>query len=170
MTNPKKSAKRSSSRKPKTTASAPKPARKAATYAVSEATIRDSMAFREATSKAEAYAKNPQRLRQLFDEALKKSQRIPRGPFAETWAYLLAMLRLIRAYQIGRYREMPWQSLIVVIIAIIYFVSPIDVIPDWVPVLGLIDDAFLVGLMLKSVKDDLDAFMEWETSQEEGIG
>ena len=80
----------------------------------------------------------------------------------------MAMLRLIRAYYTGAYREIPWQSLVLIIIAVIYFVSPIDLIPDWIPVIGLIDDAFVVGLVLKSVKDDLDAFMEWETSNNNG--
>ena len=135
---------------------------------ISESAIRNSQAFREATSKAESYANDPERLRKLFEDATKKSRSIPKGPFAETWAYLMAMLRLIRAYYTGAYREIPWQSLVLIIIAVIYFVSPIDLIPDWIPVIGLIDDAFVVGLVLKSVKDDLDAFMEWETSNNNG--
>jgi len=165
MNKPKTSTKTTGARRApskKTTARTPRPKTKPA---VSESAIRSSAAFREATSKAESYAKDPKRLRQLFEDATKKSRNIPKGPFAETWAYLMAMLRLIRAYYTGAYRAIPWQSLILIIIAVIYFVSPIDLIPDWIPVIGLIDDAFVVGLVLKSVKDDLDAFMEWETSQ-----
>ena len=135
---------------------------------ITESAIRNSAAFREATSKAESYAKDPERLRKLFEDATKKSRSIPRGPFAETWAYLMAMFRLLRAYYTGAYREIPWQSLVLIIIAVIYFVSPIDLIPDWIPIIGLMDDAFVVGLVLKSVKDDLDAFMEWETSNNNG--
>jgi uncharacterized membrane protein YkvA (DUF1232 family) len=44
-------------------------------------------------------------------------------------------------------------------------VSPFDVIPDWVPVLGHIDDAFVISLALKSVRADLDTFMAWETAR-----
>jgi uncharacterized membrane protein YkvA (DUF1232 family) len=44
-------------------------------------------------------------------------------------------------------------------------VSPFDVIPDWVLVLGHIDDAFVVSLTLKSVRAELDTFMDWETAQ-----
>lgn len=131
---------------------------------VNESDLRDSAAFREASSKAESYANDPERLRKLFEDATKKSQSIPKGPFAETWAYLLAMIRLIRAYYTAIYREIPWQSLILILIAVIYFVSPVDFIPDWIPIIGQLDDAFVVGLVLKSVKDDLDKFMEWETS------
>jgi uncharacterized membrane protein YkvA (DUF1232 family) len=75
----------------------------------------------------------------------------------------MAMLRLIRAYYQGEYRQISWQSLILILIAVIYLVSPVDVIPDWVPTAGFLDDAFVVALTVKSVKDELDAFMEWET-------
>jgi hypothetical protein len=34
-----------------------------------------------------------------------------------------------------------------------------------VPILGNIDDAFVVRLAMKSVSADLDAFMAWETSK-----
>ena len=56
-------------------------------------------------------------------------------------------------------------SMLIIIAAIIYFVSPFDVIPDWIPVLGHIDDAFVVTLALKSVRGDLDTFMAWETAR-----
>jgi uncharacterized membrane protein YkvA (DUF1232 family) len=55
--------------------------------------------------------------------------------------------------------------LLIIIAAILYFVSPFDVIPDWVPVLGHIDDAFVISLALKSVRLDLDTFMAWETAR-----
>jgi uncharacterized membrane protein YkvA (DUF1232 family) len=47
-------------------------------------------------------------------------------------------------------------------VAVIYFVSPIDFIPDFIPVAGFIDDALVVSLALNQVKADLDAFMAWE--------
>ena len=65
----------------------------------------------------------------------------------------------------GEYRDISSPKLLIIVAAIIYFVSPFDVIPDWIPVLGHIDDAFVVGLALKSVRVDLDTFMAWETSK-----
>jgi uncharacterized membrane protein YkvA (DUF1232 family) len=127
--------------------------------------ITRSAAFRKATSEAGSYAKDPRRLRKLFEEAIEKINHIPRGPFAETWPYLMAMIRLIRAYHRGEYRDISSQNLLVVVAAIIYFVSPFDVIPDSVPIFGHIDDAFVVRLALKSVGADLDTFMAWETSK-----
>ena len=127
--------------------------------------ITQSAAFRRAAIDAEAYVTDPTRLRKLVQDAVGKLNTIPRGPFGETWPYLLAMIRVVRDYQRAEYRDMPAPRLLTIIAAIIYFVSPFDVIPDWVPVLGHIDDAFVISLALKSVRNDLDTFMAWETAR-----
>jgi uncharacterized membrane protein YkvA (DUF1232 family) len=127
--------------------------------------ITQSAAFRRAAIDAEAYVSDPVRLRKLVQDAVGKLNTIPRGPFGETWPYLLAMIRVVRDYQRAEYRDMPAPRLLTIIATIIYFVSPFDVIPDWVPVLGHIDDAFVVSLALKSVRNDLDTFMAWETAR-----
>jgi uncharacterized membrane protein YkvA (DUF1232 family) len=127
--------------------------------------VTESAAFRRATSEAEAYAGDPKLLRELLKNAVGKLNVMPRGPFGDAWPYLLAMIRLGRAHQRNEYRDISRPKLLMVIAALIYFVSPFDVIPDWLPVLGHIDDAFVVTLALKSVRTELDAFMAWETAK-----
>jgi uncharacterized membrane protein YkvA (DUF1232 family) len=127
--------------------------------------ITRSAPFRKATAEAESYVNDPMRLQELLVSAREKINHIPRGPFAETWPYLMAMIRLLRAYHLGEYRDVTAPNLLVVVAAIIYFVSPFDVIPDSVPILGNIDDAMVVRRALDSVQADLDTFMAWETSR-----
>lgn len=127
--------------------------------------ITQSTAFRRAAVDAKAYLSDPTRLRKLVEDAIGKINTLPRGPFGESWPYLLAMVRLIRDYQRAEYRDIPAQSLLSILAALIYFVSPFDVIPDWIPVLGHIDDAFVISLALKSVRAELDTFMAWETAR-----
>ncbi|HEX4632063.1 MAG TPA: YkvA family protein [Chthoniobacterales bacterium] len=127
--------------------------------------ITQSTAFRRAAIDATAVARDPQRLHKLIEDAVGKIGIIPRGPFAETWPYLMAMIRLIRDYHRAEYRDISEANLLIIVAAILYFVSPFDVIPDWVPVLGHIDDAFVISLALKSVRADLDTFMAWETAR-----
>lgn len=124
--------------------------------------VQNSASFAKAESKAKEYAKDPKKLHKLFEDAAEKTKETPKGPFGETWAYLQAMIRLIRAYANGTYREIPGASLLMILVAVIYFVSPIDFIPDFIPVAGFIDDALVIALALKQVKADLDAFMAWE--------
>jgi uncharacterized membrane protein YkvA (DUF1232 family) len=73
-------------------------------------------------------------------------------------------LRLIRAYAKGDYRAIPWESLLLIVAAIIYFVSPVDAIPDFLPV-RLVDDAVVIAFVVGVVAEELDDFMEWEKAQ-----
>ncbi len=126
---------------------------------------RGSIPYRQATSSAPAYVNDPEQLRELLKDAASKTKTAPREAFSDTWAYLMAMIRILQAYYRREYRDVPQQSLITIIGAVVYFVSPRDFIPDWIPVAGYLDDAFVVQRALESVKDDLDAFMQWEASQ-----
>jgi uncharacterized membrane protein YkvA (DUF1232 family) len=159
-------------KKRKPSVRAPKPPKKATALARPKQEslpggdeITQSAAFRRAAIDAEACVQDSVRLRRLVEDAVGKISIIPRGPFADTWPYLMGMIRLIRDYQRAEYRDISEPNLQVIIAAILYFVSPFDVIPDWVPVLGHIDDAFVVSLALKSVRMDLDTFMAWETAR-----
>jgi len=127
--------------------------------------VSQSTAFLRAIAEAESCAKDPERLRRLLDAALEKLNYVPRGPFAETWPYLMAMIRLIRAYHSGEYRDISSEHFFTVVAAMMYFVSPNDAIPDAVPILGQLDDALVVRRAMKKVSADLDTFMAWETSK-----
>jgi uncharacterized membrane protein YkvA (DUF1232 family) len=120
--------------------------------------------FAEAVKSAKSYVGNPQRLQSLFAEAAKQAASMPREPFQETWPYFQAMLRLIRAYSQGNYRDVPESTLVVIIAAIIYVVNPLDVIPDALPALGFLDDATVLALAVRRSRQTLDDFMTWETA------
>jgi uncharacterized membrane protein YkvA (DUF1232 family) len=122
---------------------------------------------RKTRNKAEEYARNPEKAKELLEAALKKSQGYDKnkGPLAEVWTYLMALFRLLQAYISRDYVDIPWGSIVMIIGAIIYFVSPVDLIPDFLPVAGMIDDAAVVGFVVIQVKTDLDNFLAWEASR-----
>jgi uncharacterized membrane protein YkvA (DUF1232 family) len=126
-----------------------------------------SPAFSQALTDARAYAKDPERLRQLFKEAVKKAATIRKDPFKDLWAYFQAMLRLIRAYYRREYRNVPLQNLVMIVGAIIYIVNPFDLIPDWIAGLGFADDAVVLGFAVQRTRQTLDDFMTWETAARE---
>lgn len=124
--------------------------------------------------------KNP-----FFDRALAKASRLAGKPGRIAW--LLARLaekltsvdwhtvsvasakeklsvfsRLASAYATGRYRNISGKSVLVVLAAILYFLNPMDLIPDFVPVLGLTDDFSVLLWVYHTVKLELDKFLVWE--------
>jgi uncharacterized membrane protein YkvA (DUF1232 family) len=117
-----------------------------------------------ADSTAEVYARDPRKLQELFEAAVAKASTVPMDQFKDSWAYLQAMLRLLRAYYRNEYRKVPWTGMAAIIGAIIYFVNPLDLIPDSIFGLGYLDDVAIIGFTLRSVKGHLDDFMAWETS------
>jgi uncharacterized membrane protein YkvA (DUF1232 family) len=119
--------------------------------------------FSQAVERAKSYVNDRERLSALVTEAAKKAASLPKEEFKETWAYFQTMLRLVRAYNRGDYREVAMTSLIVMVAAIIYVVNPFDLLPDWVPGLGLLDDAFILDVAIRRTHQTLDEFMTWET-------
>ena len=129
-----------------------------------QAAIR-SKAFAKAILDAKSYAAGPDLLRALFDEAASKAASISREPFKDNWAYVQAMLRLIRAYYRGEYRTVERSSLLSIIAAISYFVDPFDLMPDEIPFLGFLDDATVIAFAVERTRQTLDDFMAWETAK-----
>ena len=120
--------------------------------------------FRKARERARKFAQDPGKLNALLDAAIDKAQ-ARKAQLLGVWDSLLSCFRLLRAYATGQYRDIPWASLISIIAAVVYFVMPVDLIPDILFSLGLVDDAALIGWILAAVKSDVDGFLEWELQQ-----
>lgn len=69
------------------------------------------------------------------------------------------------AYARWNYREIPPDALTVVIAGLVYVVSPLDLIPDFLPG-GFADDAAVIVWVVKTVRDELDAFRAWELGED----
>lgn len=125
--------------------------------------IRESKTFKEAEIKAKDYIESPEKLNTLVDSANKKAKK-KRSSLKDVWGSLMASFRLVKAYSNGTYRDIPWQSLVLIIAALIYFVMPVDLIPDIVAVAGYLDDATLLAWTLGSVSKEIDRYKEWESA------
>jgi uncharacterized membrane protein YkvA (DUF1232 family) len=69
---------------------------------------------------------------------------------------------MMRAWIKGDYQNISTKSIIAVVAALLYFVNPLDLIPDFIPIIGQIDDVFIVGYLIKTLNKELERFMAWE--------
>ena len=67
---------------------------------------------------------------------------------------------MIKDYVQGSYRKLPWWSVASVAAALGYFLAPVDLIPDFIPGLGYLDDAAVFALVLSGIREDLKKYAE----------
>ena len=71
------------------------------------------------------------------------------------------LVSLVKSYVDGEYKEIPYNSIIAVVATLLYVISPIDIIPDIIPVVGFTDDAMAVAFCMKMIHDDLEKYKAW---------
>jgi uncharacterized membrane protein YkvA (DUF1232 family) len=123
--------------------------------------------FKAFLGKAEGYLRQPTRMKQLLTDAYHKaSEKNEVGTLAhEAWETLQTLFRLIKASMAGEYTGVPTTTVVAAVAVLLYFLSPIDFIPDFIPVLGLLDDVALVAWFSTTVKSEIDRFHEWELTR-----
>ena len=65
----------------------------------------------------------------------------------------------------GEYRAISRPALIAAVAGLLYFLSPLDAIPDWIPGLGFVDDLAVLGWVMRKWSSELQAFRAWKDSQ-----
>jgi uncharacterized membrane protein YkvA (DUF1232 family) len=125
-----------------------------------------SIFFKSATRKAGKYAGKGLAVLELLREALTKAKDVAdkqNKGIGQVLAEKITILsRMVKAYISGDYKIIPWSSIVKIIAVLIYFISPIDFIPDFLPVIGLSDDLALVVWLFSSLKEDFANFEAWE--------
>jgi uncharacterized membrane protein YkvA (DUF1232 family) len=111
--------------------------------------------------RAEKEAREPGRVRSIARRATEKL-RAHRDQLGTMRDDLPVLLRLARAWGHGEYRAIPWKSFVVLVAGLLYFLAPVDAVPDFIPVLGFVDDAAVVAYVLRTLRQDVRAFEEWE--------
>jgi uncharacterized membrane protein YkvA (DUF1232 family) len=120
------------------------------------------LTFEQARIKAESYVGRREELFGLLEKGTRKSEQCYEFLLAP-WESLQIFLRLLRAHFEGKFTA-PAGSILMVVAAVIYFVSPFDLIPDSIPVLGMVDDAAVITCVAKANLTLISNFRRWESS------
>lgn len=129
------------------------------------ARVRKSYSYRNAMARATRVLKKPEKLETLLIEARNKAAKLDKGPIGEARDSIFTLFRLVKAYARGHYRDISWSNLVLVVAALIYFVAPLDMLPDFLLALGYIDDAAILGWTIRAIADELARFAVWESDQ-----
>ena len=128
--------------------------------------ILESTFYRIALKKAPRIAKNADGLLKLLRNALQKTQKMGVGGVFDVIREKVTLLgNLIKAYATGEYRQIELPNLLKIIAGFIYFISPIDLIPDFLPFIGLTDDVALLMFIINSIDGELIKFEQWKNAK-----
>ncbi len=120
-------------------------------------------AFDRAKQKAASVTRDPEKVKKIIDSALQKAAAAKTSSqFQEITDKFQALIRLVKSWLNKEYLVTPWQTIVLSVTAIVYFVTPFDAIFDFIPLLGFVDDVAVLTAVLSSINHDLDKFMEWE--------
>lgn len=74
----------------------------------------------------------------------------------------MLLFSLVKDYANGAYRDIPFNIIAAAGAALLYVLSPIDLIPDFIPVLGYLDDAAVIAFCLNLMEKDLATYKLWK--------
>lgn len=78
--------------------------------------------------------------------------------------YLKLIGRMLSNTISGAYTDVPWQTLVMILAGLLYFIAPLDALPDFIPVAGLLDDATILVWLGRCFREDLDQYKNWEAA------
>lgn len=134
------------------------------------AQVLSSIFFGRSKATAGKYARNSLSILGLLKAALGKSNGMKGDDAIGFREQIMLLSRMIKAYVAGDYRQIPTKTLVSMLASLIYFVSPIDFIPDVLPILGFADDIALMVWLFNSLQDDIANFRDWERTQARATG
>ena len=92
-----------------------------------------------------------------------------REKLGHRFAGLAEQLQLLQALCLawwrGEYQAIDSRALLAVVAALLYFVTPLDAIPDWLFGIGLVDDLAVLAWVLRTWQAELAAFQQWRAAQ-----
>ena len=88
-----------------------------------------------------------------------KSQRLYLAKYKE---YISLFISMVKDMRKGVYKEIPKYSIAAITCTLIYIFIPLDIIPDFIPVIGLLDDSSMVALCIDFVSKDVEKYVSWK--------
>ncbi|MBR5777253.1 MAG: DUF1232 domain-containing protein [Bacteroidales bacterium] len=78
-----------------------------------------------------------------------------KGKLVEVWDKVMQLYRFIKD------PNAPWAGKAIAIGALIYMISPVDAVPDFTPIIGLLDDVAIITAAVSKLASDLKKYKEY---------
>lgn len=102
--------------------------------------------------------------RRDLERLLKSWQKLQKsvyGPLASRMDDVKLLFSLVRDFYRGDYRDIPWRSVAAVVATLLYIMNPFDLIPDFLPGIGKVDDLMVLTACLSLIRSDIERYRQW---------
>lgn len=100
----------------------------------------------------------------------KIEDKISKSGMLEKYAELgKLMFQMLKDYRKGIYTDVPWFTIGTIVFSLLYVLNPFDIVPDFIPVVGYIDDLSVFALGLRFIETDLHNYLDWKIEDENTI-
>lgn len=124
--------------------------------------ILDSVFYNTSLKKASRISKNTVGILTLLKGVLNKIQAEGKSTVLQSITSKVMILgKLLKFYATGEYRAIDLKNVVIIITAFVYFLSPLDLVPDFIPMLGFADDIALMTFVFNSVSEEIEKFETW---------
>jgi len=123
--------------------------------------------YRDYERRADGLVRSKELLKNLATQAVRKLSGTASMRIDRVRDELILCIALVRSWIHGEYDGVSRQTIVAVTAALLYFVVPLDVIPDFLIGVGFIDDASVVGYVMTMLAAEMDAFRRWQEREVE---
>ena len=126
----------------------------------------DAQKQKEAEDKFDTF-KNYDYKKEDFEKVFENEEKIKHKSsfFGENAEYVCLFFEMLKDFFTGRYKKVPIATIASIICTLLYILSPIDLIPDFIPIAGLLDDASILATCVAFCKRDIDEYKKWKNSR-----
>ncbi len=115
--------------------------------------------IKDGYEKAKKILNDEDQMEEFLRELEKKLSEVPK--IGKKLKNIPVLVSLVKSYVKKEYTDIPVGSIIAVISALLYFVSPWDIIPDSIPGIGYVDDTTVILVCCKLIETDLIKYSKW---------
>jgi uncharacterized membrane protein YkvA (DUF1232 family) len=115
--------------------------------------------------KAKTIANSKGKLNKLLHNVSVKLQKFGENPqVKEMTEHVDVLYRMVKAHVNGTYQGLSSRSVGLIALGLVYFITPVDLIPDFIPFIGYVDDLSVLLAVGKSLQTDIVKFRVWENT------
>ncbi|WP_291788530.1 YkvA family protein [Cecembia sp.] len=115
--------------------------------------------------KANQIAGEDGKLKQLLAQVMDRLDKVSHNPkVQEALEPIMVFKRMIQAHRKGQFKVSN-KTLGLIVLGLVYFITPLDIIPDFLPIIGFADDLSVLIAIYQSVKHEVDEFKSWEKNR-----